>query len=343
MDYFKRVSQWTPTQMWVNNVTESQALAGIEAGCTGCTQNPTYPHKILTNPETADEALRIMKEIMKEEPDDEEVLRELQIRMIGKIGKLFEPMFEQSGGVNGYVTIQASPLYEDYETILKCAQRHAKEGKNIMMKIPATKDGLQAIRKLAAQGFAVLATEVMSVSQAVDVCEIYKEIEETTGKEPILYFAHIAGIFDEEQQAQVKANNIDIAPDALYQAGILVAKKIDAIRKERGYKAKMVSGGARGLHHFTEMVGAECRITINWAGTGDKLLEADGIAIDRFSAKPSPAIVEELMAKLPDFPKAYVEGALKPEEYETFPGVVRFRNSFESGWNKALAMIAENR
>ncbi|MBO4291199.1 MAG: hypothetical protein J5898_04765 [Lachnospiraceae bacterium] len=343
MDYFKRVQKWTNTGFWINNVTEQQAHLAIEAGCTGCTQNPSYPEKILKSAEMGEEAALIMREIMKDEPDDEEVLRELQIRLIGKIAKIFLPMFEQTKGDAGYVTIQASPLHEDYETILKCAKRHQLEGKNIMMKIPATAAGLQAIEKLVMQGFPVLATEVMSVSQAVDVCEIYKRAEEALGKEPVLYFAHIAGIFDEEQQAQVKENGIDIAPDALYQAGILVAKKIAQIMEERGYHAKMVSGGARGLHHFTEMVGSNASVTINWAGTADKLLEADGVVIDRFSAKPMPGIVDELLHKLPDFPKAYQENRLTPEEYETFPGVVRFRTSFENSWRKALAIIAENR
>ena len=343
MHYFERVQKWTPTKAWINNVTESQAKKSIEEGFVGCTQNPTYPYKILTNSETKDMALSLMKQIMETEPDDEEVLRELQIRLIGKIANIFLPLYEQSNGELGFVTIQASPLFENYETILKCARRHQQEGKNIMMKIPATKDGLAAIELLCEQGFAVLATEVMSVSQAIDVCEIYERVTKKTGKEPILYFAHIAGIFDEEQQAQVKDKNIDVDPDALYQAGILVAKRIKQIMAERGYHAKMVSGGARGLHHFTEMVGADAFVTINWSGTADKLLEADGAVVDRFTATPCQAMVDELLKKLPDYKGAYLEGFLKPEEYENFPGVVRFRNSFESAWVKALAVIHDAR
>lgn len=49
-DYFKRVSQLTPTKFWINNVTREEARMAIEAGAMGCTQNPSYSWKMLTHP-----------------------------------------------------------------------------------------------------------------------------------------------------------------------------------------------------------------------------------------------------------------------------------------------------
>jgi len=49
--YFHRVSRMTPTRLWINNVTPEEAEAAIAIGATGCTQNPTYPEKMLTHPE----------------------------------------------------------------------------------------------------------------------------------------------------------------------------------------------------------------------------------------------------------------------------------------------------
>ena len=112
---------------------------------------------------------------------------------------------------------------------------------------------------------------------------------------------------------------------------------------QRKYHMGLVSGGARGLHHFTEMVGADAAVTINWEGTADKLLMRDGIVIDRFHGEPSPDVLEELLEQVPDFRRAYERKGLKPEEYESFAPVVRFRNSFESAWKKTLEYMEQRR
>ena len=58
---------------------------------------------------------------------------------------------------------------------------------------------------------------------------------------------------------------------------------------------------------------------------------------------PAYEAIDELFTKLPDFRKAYFIDEIRPEEYESFGPVVRFRNSFESAWTKALAAIEERR
>jgi transaldolase len=105
----------------------------------------------------------------------------------------------------------------------------------------------------------------------------------------------------------------------------------------------MISGGARGLQHFTEMVGAESCITINWTGASDLLLEQNPMVIQRF-LQPTPySVLDELEAKLPDFRKAYEAGAIQPDEYEEYGPVQLFFNSFRTGWKKVLAVIEQCR
>lgn len=342
-DYFKRVSAKTPTRFWINNVTEEQAQLAIDAGAVNCTQNPTYPSKILGNPVLGEEPDILLKKLMEEDADDESVLTKFQLLWVKKICDIFLPVFEESKGREGYVTIQSSPIDESFENIVACAEMYKDIAPNIMVKVPATESGLEAIRYLCEQGYAVLATEVMSVAQAIDVCEIYEDCLKKNSDVKTFAFAHIAGIFDEELSAQVEAQNINVDRDALWQAGIIVAKKIRRIMDDRGYKAEMLSGGARGLHHFTEMVGARSGVTINWQGTADKLLESNGVVIDRFSCAPAPDVIDELLEKVPDFKRAYLRDGLKAEEYEDFAPVRRFRNQFENGWNKALDYIAARR
>lgn len=104
-----------------------------------------------------------------------------------------------------------------------------------------------------------------------------------------------------------------------------------------------IGGGARGLQHFTEMVGANACITINWKGTADKLLETDPPVVDRFRAPVSEAVLDELLTKMNDFRRGYMLDGITPPEYEGFGPVDLFRDSFTDAWQKARALAAERR
>ena len=212
-----------------------------------------------------------------------------------------------------------------------------------MAKIPVTPEGLKAIRILAAEGVPINATECMAVRQVIDACEAYVEATKDMENPAPMYFSLITGIYDEYLHNQVKNNNIDIAEDVLWQAGLSIAKKVHQIVHDRKYPCGFIGGGARGLHHFTEMVGADAAITINWVGTADKLLEADGLALDRFHAPTPFSVEDELVEKLEDYRRAYFINAIDPSEYEDFGPVVLFRQSFEKAWQSALDLIAEER
>ncbi len=338
--YFKRVSQMTPTRLWVNNVNIEQARQGIAAGASGCTQNPTYVAKMLkTEPQLCRE---LIGKWMERTEDDSEVLVRVQAELVGMIAREFLPMYEASHGRLGYVTIQGDPFHEDVDAIISQAEIARAYGPNIMVKVPVIPEGIEAIKRLAAEGTPVCCTEVFALQQAIDICEAFTEATAGTVR-PAAYLAHIAGIYDEYLGKYVRDNNVDIAPDILWYAGIAVAKKVYEVMSERRYPLEFLGGGARGLHHFTEMVGAAASVTINWAGTGDELEKDDPLVIQRFHMTTPSSVIDELTRKLPDFAKGYFAEALTPGEYEAFGPVVLFRSSFEQGWKDALGHIAAQR
>ncbi|MDO8686010.1 MAG: transaldolase family protein [Clostridiales bacterium] len=341
--YFHRVQSQTPTRFWINNVTRKEAVMAIGAGAVGCTQNPSYTQKMINNPDKKDSTFEILDSIMNCETDDNEVLVKLQRKLIGNIAEVFLPMYIESNGKQGYVSIQGDPFKEDLDSILRYARFNREAGINIMAKIPVTKEGLKAIGILAAEGIPINATEVMAVRQALDVCEVYeKAVKGMKNPQPI-YFSHITGIYDEYLKKVVEKNNIDISPDALWQAGISIAKKIYRIVKEKGYNVGFIGGGARGLHHFTEMVGAECCVTINWKGTADILIEQDPPVVQRFLQPTPESVIDELLEKVEDYRRGYLVNAIKPEEYEDFGPVVFFRHMFEKAWRNSLEFIKNRR
>ncbi len=159
--------------------------------------------------------------------------------------------------------------------------------KNFITKILVTKAGLEALEALIPEDIPMIATEVMGISQAVHTCEMYGRVTKQCGKYPPFYITYITGIFDEHLSQVVKKYGIDISPDILWQAEVIIARKQYKILKEQNYLGIMLGGGARGLNYFTGMVGSEMHITINWKGTADKLIELDPLVVYRmFNAAP---------------------------------------------------------
>ena len=341
--YFHRVTELSPTRLWINNVTPSEARLSLAAGAVGCTQNPSYPDKMLTHPAESGRAYSVLDTILKDEKDDNRAQCLFQYALVKEIAKEFLPLYKASFGKQGFVTIQADPFHEQKDFILEWARYHTREYPNIMVKIPATPAGLGAIETLLAEGHPVLATEVMSVAQMLDCAEMYEQFLKKNEKAPVMLFAHIPGIFDEYITSVVKRDNIDIPNDYVWQGGVAVAKKINSIMTEKCYKIGLCSGGARGLHHFTELVGEPWSITINWAGSADKLIEQDPPVVQRALAPVPPAVIDTLCEKIPDFRKAYEANALRPQEYETYGPVALFRSNFETSWRKTLELIAQRR
>jgi transaldolase len=342
-DYFKRVQALTATRYWINNPTRAQAKEAIECGAVGCTLNPAYMAKALEDPAEQQFVLDKIREFIKTEPDDTTVAEKLQTFLVTNIAKLFMPIFETTGGLQGRVSIQGDPFNEKADHIIAYGRHNAAQSPNITPKIPVVPQGLKAIGVLLKEGISINSTEIFAMQQFIDVAEVYKETTAGMKNPPTLFYSHIIGIFDEYLQNYVQDNKVDILPDILWQAGSAVAKKMEQLRIERGYRVRMISGGARGLQHFTEMVGAESCITINWKGASDLLLEQNPMVIQRFF-RPAPlSVLDELDNKLPDFRKAYEIGALKPEEYEEYGPVRLFFGSFISGWKKVLETIAQCR
>lgn len=339
-DYFLRVKQQTATRFWINNVTHQQAKLALEAGATGCTQNPAYTWKILNGSEDQILADNLLTEIIKTESDDTNALVRLQSELVTKIAEHFLPLYQESQGKQGFVSIQGDPLHEDAQTIIDCARYNCSKAPNIMAKIPVTEEGLKAINVLARERIPINATECMAVRQVLDLCELYVETTKDIQNPAPIYFSLITGIYDEYLHNYVKEQGIQISPDVLWQAGMTIAKKVHQLVSEHQYPVGFIGGGARGLHHFTEMVGANANITINWQGTADKLIEQDPPVICRFN-QPTPAsVADELLEKIDVHRQAYFINGLKPEEYEEFGPVVLFRSNFVEAWENALAYIA---
>lgn len=343
-DYFKRVSALTPTKFWINNVTRTEARLAIEHGAVGCTQNPSYTWKMLSHPTDGAHARELLVRALRESDDDNEVECILQRKLVKEIAEIFRPLYDATHGEHGYVSIQGDPIHEeDPEVIIHEGRLNRQMGPNVMIKIPATRAGLAAMEVLLSENTPINATEVMGLSQALDVCTLYERVCRTTGLKPKLYYSLITGIYDEYLHQWVQQRQIEISPDILYLAGLVIAKKTYQITKARWPEVGFIGGGVRGLQHFTEMVGADACITMNWRGQAEELLKLNPPVVSRFFNPVPEEFVDELLEKVSEFARAYRIHGLRVAEYEHFGPVEYFRNMFIQSWKSALELIARTR
>jgi transaldolase len=230
----------------------------------------------------------------------------------------------------------------DAEAVIRGVLENKKLGHNYMAKIPVIEGGLEAMEVCVEENIPICATEIFSIAQAMRVCELYERAAQRTGNHPPFFVTHITGIFDEYLDKVVKRLGIEIDREVLVHAGCAVARKEYRLLKERGYQTTMLGGGARGTHHFTEMVGGDVHVTINWS-TAQEIIDSGTPIVSRIDVETPPAVIDELCTKLPDFRKAFDEDGLSVVEYADFGPVQLFRNAFLKGWYLLLAEIPSRR
>jgi len=342
-DYFHRLHHETPTRFWVNNPSGAELEKAIATGAISCTTNPAYCAKLLTS--DADYIHGVIDDVIQTETREAEAaaVRVYQ-RATKRVLDRFLPLYEQSGGAYGYVTMQDDPrLDQDAAATIRGALENRRLGPNFMAKIPVIAGGIAALEACVGENIPICATEIFSVAQAIHICEMYAAAAGRTGNRPPFYVTHISGIFDQYLGVVARRDGIQIERTVLDQAGCAIARKEYRLLKERGYSGILLGGGARGTHHFTEMVGGDAHVTINWS-TAQELMDAGTPVVSRMAeGEPAPAVIDELREKFVDFRKAYDEDALTVEEFAHYGPVQFFRNAFLNGWYLLLAEVASRR
>jgi len=172
---------------------------------------------------------------------------------------------------------------------------------------------------------------------------MYRKVTQQTGKKPPIYYSLITGIYDEYLKKKIEKDKINISNDFVDMAGMIIAKKVYAITKAHYPEVGYIGGGMRGLQHFTEMVGADVCITMNWLGHAEELIKQNAPVVPRFFNPVPHNYLEALLLEVPDFQKAYFENGLSIDQYEHFGPVEYFRDMFVSSWNSGINFIEQRR
>jgi len=181
--------------LWIDNISRETLRDGSLAtlisdySVTGLTSNPTIFEKAMGEGDAYDDAIAQMA---REGRSTEDLFFALAVDDLQHAADLFLPAHEASGGVDGWVSLEVSPLLVDDTrgTIQAAAALHAQAArKNLFIKIPGTPAGIPAIEESIYNGIPINVTLLFSREQTLAAAEAYmKGIERrlNDGKSPVV-------------------------------------------------------------------------------------------------------------------------------------------------------------
>src|SRR5437588_5219321 len=213
--------------LWLDNITRSLLKTGVllryihELSLTGLTSNPTIFDHAIKNSSDYDDAIRA-----KLGGTEEETFFALALEDITQAADLFRPIHEQTRGVDGWVSLEVSPLlaHDTQRTLLEAKALHARAARpNVLIKIPGTREGLPAIEEAIFAGIPINVTLLFSREQYAAAAEAFMrgiERRMAAGLKPNV--GSVASVFVSRWDAAVA----DKVPESLRdQLGIAIAKR----------------------------------------------------------------------------------------------------------------------
>ena len=165
--------------IWLDNITRDLLTSGTlkryidELSVTGLTSNPTIFDHAIKNSSAYDAAIR---ENLAKGKSGEALFFDLALEDLTKAADLFRPTYDRTNGVDGWVSLEVSPLlaYDTASTLAAAKELHARAGRpNLLIKIPGTKEGLPAIEEAIFAGVPVNVTLLFSREHYVAAAEAF--------------------------------------------------------------------------------------------------------------------------------------------------------------------------
>ena len=266
--------------LWLDNITRDLLDSGTlkhyisDLSVTGLTSNPTIFDHAIKNSSSYDAAI---SKKLDDGKSGEELFFELALEDLTRAADLFRPVFDRTNGVDGWVSLEVSPLlaHDTASTLTAAKSLHARAGRpNLLIKIPGTKEGLPAIEESIFAGVPINVTLLFSREHYIAAAEAFlRGIERRidAGLQPNI--GSVASVFVSRWDAAVAGK----VPAALNnRLGIAVAK--------RTYKAyRDLLGSPRWERIYN--AGARPQRLL-WASTGTKDPKAPDVLYIKALAAP---------------------------------------------------------
>jgi transaldolase / glucose-6-phosphate isomerase len=288
--------------LWYDNIRRQLITSGELArlrdeGVYGVTSNPTIFEKAVSGSTDYDEALvRLVK--AKRKPAD--ILWDLMVEDIQAAADVFRPVYERSKGHDGFVSIEVSPaVARSTKRTVEMARDLWKRCRrpNVMVKIPATRPGLPAIRQMVGEGVNINVTLIFSVDRYAEVAEAFLAGLEDLKKK--------GGNLDQVNSvASFFVSRVDTKIDKLLTEKIAATRDPkEAKRLERLYGKAGIANSKMAYQKFKELHSGPRWETLRKAG-----------------ATPQRCLWASTSVKDPRYPDTmYVEELIGPDTVDTVP------------------------
>jgi len=266
--------------LWLDNITRDLLTSGTlksyidELSVTGLTSNPTIFDHAIKNSSAYDAEISEKTDRAK---SGETLFYELALEDIVKAADLFRPVYDQTDGVDGWVSLEVSPLlaHDTASTLAAAKDLHSRAGRpNLFIKIPGTKEGLPAIEDAIFAGIPINVTLLFSREQYAAAADAFlrgieRRIE--AGLKPVV--ASVASLFISRWDAAVGGK---VPAPLQNHLGIAMAK-----RTYKAYRELLAS--SRWQRAFNS--GARPQRLL-WASTGTKDPKASDVLYVKALAAP---------------------------------------------------------
>jgi transaldolase len=250
--------------LWLDNITRDLLNSGTlnhyieELSVTRLTSNPTIFDHAIKNSSAYDVAIR---KLLAKGETGERLFFDLALDDLTQAADLFLPVYDRTNGVDGWVSLEVSPLlaHDTPGTIAAAKELSARAGRsNLFIKIPGTKEGLPAIEETIFAGVPVNVTLLFSRDQYVAAAEAYlRGIERRIEARLNPQVASVASVFISRWDAAVAGK---VSESLENQLGIAIAGLI-----YRTYVNLLINPNSRRAYN----AGARPQRLL-WASTGTK-------------------------------------------------------------------------
>jgi transaldolase len=337
----------TKTDIWNDSCALDELAYALSYGAVGATANPTIVVDVW-NKDPASWRKRVQSLAVQQPHATVSDLAWAIVEEMSVAGaKLLEPVFEVEGGRQGRLSVQTNPmLFRAPDRMVEQALRFAAFAPNIIVKLPATAAGIEAIEEATYRGVSINVTVSFTVAQALAAAEAIErglqrregEGLDTNAMGPVVTL--MMGRIEDWLRVVVDRDGISVTPDALPWTGVAVFKRAYGLFRERGYRARLLGAAIRHHYHWSELIGGD--IVITMPASWQRRFNASDIEVrSRIDDPVAEPILDELRARLPDFVRAYEPDGLAIAEFDGFGATARTLRAFIGSYQELLNHVTD--
>jgi transaldolase len=335
------------TDVWNDSCAVDELEYALSFGAVGATCNPTIVVDVW-NKEPARWRARVA-ELGRADPTAS--VTDLAWQVVEDMSvagaRLLEPVFEAQAGRQGRLSIQTDPtLYRSPAALVEQAVHFDGLAPNVIVKLPATKAGVEAMEEATYRGVSINVTVSFTTAQCVATAAAIErglrrrdaEGLDTSRMGPVVTL--MAGRVEDWLRVLVDRDGLIVHPDALPWSGVAVFKRAYQEFQARGFRARLLCAAIRHHYHWSELIGGD--VVLALPSVWQHRFNASDVEVRARIDDPVPQVsLDELQRHLPDFVRAYEPDGLSLDEFDAFGATARTLRTFIASRQELVRLVTD--